>query len=202
MQKDISNNMNTSMDQYIALVNNGGVIIYPTDTACGIGCRIDDDEAVRRIYEIKGRDLGKAVPVLCSSLEMVQKYTEPVSAEVEKLMQTYWPGALTIVLKAKTPHVSSLVLGKDNTIGVRIPEDLQIRQLIEKVGVPIVGTSANLAGEPTVFDTKDVTADVRSKVDAMIEGECPKRQSSTVVDITQSPWTILRQGAVELSIEN
>lgn len=192
------NNMNIQNTQAVEILKQGGVIAYPTDTACGIGCRIDDDTAVQRVYEIKGRDLGKAVPVLCSSFEMVEKYVESISDEVKKLMNTYWPGALTIVLSAKLAQISPLVLGENNTIGVRIPGDERIRSVIEHVGIPLVGTSANLAGEATVYTTKDISPIVRERVDGILEGDCPKRQSSTVIDVSVTPWRVLRQGAVEV----
>lgn len=190
------------MEEAINIVKQGGVIVYPTDTACGIGCRIDDDNAVKRVYEIKGRDLGKAVPVLCSSVEMVEKYVESISDEVKKLMNVYWPGALTIVLYARVAQISPLVLGENNTIGVRVPGDDRIRSVIDHVGVPLVGTSANLAGEATVYNTHSISQRVKESVDGILEGDCPKKQSSTVIDVTVTPWRILRQGAVEVSMQN
>jgi L-threonylcarbamoyladenylate synthase len=190
--------MNTDSTQAIEILLKGGVIVYPTDTACGIGCRIDDDAAVRRVYEIKGRDLGKAVPVLCSSVEMVKRYIESVTPEVERLMHVYWPGALTLVVLAKDANISPLVLGENKTIGVRIPGDERIREIIERVGVPIVGTSANLAGEATTYNTNDLSSTIRNKVDFVLEGECVKKQSSTVVETTNTPFRILRAGAVKL----
>lgn len=197
--------MQTNVDQIVDILKQGGVIIYPTDTTCGVGCRIDNQAAVQRVYEIKGRALGKAVPVLCNSLEMVNKYIQPVSSHVTRLMEEYWPGAVTLVVKAKHADISPLVLGENDTIGIRIPGDEMIRMIIEKVGVPIVGTSANVSGEKTICNTQDLDMRLRDTVDGVLEGICPQGNSSTILDVTQTPWKVLREGAViikELRIEN
>lgn len=193
--------METNIEQIVEIVKQGGVIIYPTDTACGVGCRIDNEAAVARVYEIKGRELGKAVPVLCSSLEMVKKYIQSVSPQVEQLMEAHWPGAVTFVVQAKSAEISPLVLGKNNTIGVRIPGSDTIRSIIEKVGVPMVGTSANVSGEKTVYNTSDLDPKLREKVDMVLEGVCLQGNSSTILDVTQTPWKVLREGAVRIDLK-
>src|SRR5690348_11073893 len=102
--------MNEHILKAITILQQGGVIIFPTDTAFGIGCRIDNETAIRRIASIKKRPEGKAMPVLVSSLKMAEPYLQPVSSEViEQLIKPYWPGALTIVLPCRTEKVPELV---------------------------------------------------------------------------------------------
>src|SRR6185437_5626267 len=107
------------VDKAIKILKVGGVVIFPTDTAFGIGCRIDDEEAVKRLFGIRKRSETKAVPVLVSSLHMAEQYvTEVPHAVIEKLIKPYWPGAVTIVMQSRTEKVPSLVRGGGESIGV------------------------------------------------------------------------------------
>ena len=192
--------MKEELSKAIEIVKNGGVIIYPTDTACGIGCRIDNTDAVSRIFSIKGRETSKATPVLFSSVEMVEKYVEAIPQEVKKnLMEKYWPGAVTIILRAEE-NVDPLIRGGGKTIGARIPNYSDILTLIEEVGVPLIGTSANFSGEPSIFTTDDISGNLASLVDYVLQGECSFKKPSTVIDSTQEPWKVVREGAIVISV--
>src|SRR3989344_7857718 len=122
--------MNKSFDTAVRILKNGGIVIFPTDTAFGIGCRVDDAKTVRKLFELRKRPSSKAVPILCSSVRMVREYVETVDPDVHKLMEKYWPGALTLVLSAKTNKVSELVRGGGKTIGIRIPNHRSILRVI------------------------------------------------------------------------
>lgn len=188
-----------NVQKAIQILQNGGVVIFPTDTAYGIGCRIDDEKAVERVFSIKGRDFGKAVPVLVSSIDMAKRYVK-VESDVKDLMKDYWPGGLTIVLPATSAFVSPLVKGSKNTLAVRIPDKKEVLEIITKIDVPIIGTSANFAGEKTPFSFEELDQKLVGKVDFVLKGTCEKGMSSTVLDATQKPWKILRQGAVEIKM--
>lgn len=202
--------MNVDLRSAIGIVKNGGILIFPTDTAFGIGCRIDNEASLRRLYEIRKRPQNKAVPVLFESIEQVKEYILPFDKKVESLMHKHWPGALTIVLKCKTDRVPGLVRGGGDTLGVRIPDYDLVLELIRMVGVPIVGTSANTSGGQTPFSLEELDRSLVNQVDgALIEkpvqGDAlnkanAKKQVSTVIDCTQIPWKILRQGAVNISL--
>src|SRR6266568_1122162 len=181
----------------IQILKDGGVVIFPTDTAFGIGCRIDDEEAVKRLFTIRKRSETKAVPVLVSSLHMAQEYLQEVPQEViQKLMQPYWPGALTIVLRSKVDKVPDLVRGGGESVGVRVPDHLTTLALINSVGVPLVGTSANFAGGVTPYTFESFDKELVKLVDFVVSGECHTLLASTVIDCTVTPWKILRSGAV------
>jgi L-threonylcarbamoyladenylate synthase len=185
----------------VEVLKDGGVVIFPTDTAFGIGCRIDDAEAVKRLFMLRRRPETKAVPVLVSDLHMAQEYLQPVPSDVvKKLMKPYWPGALTIVLQSRIDKVPGLVRGGGTSIGVRVSDHLTTLALINGVGVPILGTSANFAGEKTPYEFADLDKELIKLVDFVVPGQCHTNLSSTVIDCTSTPWNILRQGAVELSI--
>lgn len=191
--------MKEELAKAIEIVRDGGVIIYPTDTACGIGGRIDNADTVTRVFSIKGRDLTKATPILFSSIGMVKEYVTDIPAEVEeKLMTEYWPGALTIILPAKEEKVHELIRGGGKTIGVRIPQYAAITELIHEVGVPLIGTSANFAGEPSIYTTNDIPEQLAALVDYIFPGECSLRKPSTVVDCTVTPWKVVREGSILL----
>jgi L-threonylcarbamoyladenylate synthase len=186
----------------VRFLKNGGIVIFPTDTAFGIGCRIDDEAAVRRLFNIRKRPETKAVPVLVSSLHMAQKYLHPIPQDViDKLIKPYWPGALTIVLECKKDKIPIFVRGGGTSLGVRVPDHLTTLALLNGVGVPIIGTSANFAGEKTPYTFEDLDPELVKLVDFVVPGVCHAKQASTVVDCTQKPWKVLRQGAIELRIE-
>lgn len=186
------------LEMAIEILRNGGIAIYPTDTAFGIGCRIDDPEAVKRLFAIKKRSENQATPILVSSVAMAKEYVTDVLPEVEKLTQKYWPGALTIIFPCKTEKVSRLVRGGSNTVGLRMPNHEIPLTLVREISVPIIGTSANFHGAKTPYIYEDLYPELISKVDIAIPGECIVKQSSTVVDCTVSPWKVLREGAIKL----
>jgi len=185
----------------IKILKKGGIVIFPTDTAFGIGCRIDDEDAVRRLFTLRKRPETKAVPVLVSSLHMVEKYVKEIPQDViERLIKPYWPGALTIVLQSRSDKVPNLVRGGGETIGLRVPDHLTTLALINGVGVPILGTSANFAGEATPYTLESMDKELVKLVDFVVPGECHTKEASTVIDCTQNQWKILRQGAVEFNV--
>lgn len=191
--------MALDINKAVTILKEGGIIIFPTDTAFGIGCRIDNQEAVEKLFRIRKRPITKAPPVLFESIEMVQRYTESIPSEVEHtLMQQYWPGALTIILQAKLDKVPTLVRGGGVSIGTRIPDHDTVLSLIRGVGVPLIGTSANFHGESTPYDFSDLDQELLSLVDGAVEGTCKTKKVSTVVDCTVSPWKVLRQGAIQI----
>jgi L-threonylcarbamoyladenylate synthase len=194
--------MQNSVQKAISILKQGGIVIYPTDTAFGIGCRLDDEEAVDRLYEIRKRDKNKASPVLASSLHMLEPFLQTVPQRViDQLIKSFWPGALTIVLKAKPEKIPANARGGTDTLGVRVPNHLTALEIIAGVGVPILGTSANFPGEKTPFHIRDLDPELVEQVDMVVEGECQLKKASTVIDCTELEWKILRQGAVDLRLQ-
>lgn len=187
------------VDEAIKIIKEGGIGIFPTDTAFAIGCRIDNEAAVKRLFKIRKRPKNQAVPVLVDTVKMAQDYLLPIPKEViDKLIEPYWPGALTMILRCIIVKVPSLVRGGGDTLGVRIPNHSTARAIIRGVGVPILGPSANFHGEKTPYKMKDLDKDLVELVDFVVPGECSIGKVSTVVDCTVSPWKIVRQGALRL----
>ena len=188
--------MQNQIQQAIQILQQGGVVIFPTDTAFGIGCRMDDEIAIKKLFSVKERPMNQAVPVLVGSIKMAKEYWEETSSEVENLTHLYWPGALTIVYPCKSEKVSQLVRGEGNLLGLRQPGHPTTLALIQALGVPLIGTSANIHGEPTPFSHLDLDAELLQRVDFVVEGECTICEPSTVLDCSEKPWKVLRQGAV------
>ncbi|HZE87551.1 MAG TPA: L-threonylcarbamoyladenylate synthase [Methylomirabilota bacterium] len=191
--------MDEQIAQAVRVFKQGGIVIFPTDTAFGIGCRMDDEQAVRRLFRIRKRPETQAVPVLIDSLEMIKEYIEPISNEVkQKLIAHYWPGALTIILPCHPEKVPVLVRGGTKTLGIRMPNHPVALELINAVGVPLLGPSANFHGDPTPYSFFEVNEELQEQVDYVLPGECFSKQPSTVIDCSIIPWEILRKGAVKV----
>ena len=190
--------MNDETQKTIKILKTGGIVIFPTDTAFGIGCRIDDEKAVDRLFEIRKRPKTQATPVLVSSIEQALPYLHSPSDIVRHFMETYWPGALTIITLCKKNKIYSPIRGGRETIGIRMPDHSDILTVIAAVGVPILGPSANIHGEKTPFSVDELDPRLVEQVDYVLPGTCTKRQVSTVVDCTTDPYSIFRQGVVRI----
>jgi len=190
--------MNNTIKQAITILKNGGIIIFPTDTAFGIGCRIDDKKAVDRLFEIRERPRTQPTPILVSSIDQILPYLDSPSDIVRHFMKTYWPGALTIITPCKKDTMYSPIRGGGETIGIRMPDHIDMLAVIAAVGVPILGPSANIHGRSTPYIFEDLDPELTKLVDFVLPGACKEKQASTVVDCTVHPYHIVRQGSVIL----
>lgn len=187
----------------VKILKEGGIVIFPTDTAFAVGCRIDDEKAVARLFRIRKRPETKATPVLVDTVKMAQDYLLSIPKDViDKLIEPYWPGALTIILDCNRVKVPRLVRGGGNTLGVRIPNHSVARGLIRGVGVAILGPSANFHGEKTPYIIEELDGALIKQVDLVVEGECPAGNVSTVINCSVKPWKIVRQGAIKITINS
>lgn len=186
------------MEEVIEIVKKGGIIIYPTDTAFAIGCRIDNPNAVEKLFALRKRLVTKAVPILVDSIAMALTYFESPPDIVRHLMNSYWPGALTIISRSKKKLAHSPITGFGDTIGLRQPDHKTALTLIGGVGVPIVGTSANFSGKNTPFFYEEIDPELINLVDYTVPGECKIKQVSTVVDCSGANIKIIRQGAITI----
>ena len=200
--------MEDALQAGLAVLRNGGLIVFPTETLYGLGCDARNEDALRRLYALKGRsaegEAFKPPPVLVRDIDMLREWAE-VPAGAQELIEVHWPGSLTLIVPA-LPHVSSLVGGVTDgrkTIGVRASAQPLARALVEQLGAPIVATSANLSGAQGVAAAPRVLSDVPSAVlsgvDAALDGGEVGGVASTVVDCTQTPPRVLRVGAVALN---
>lgn len=194
--------MQNEMEEAIKVLKNGGIVIFPTDTAFGIGCRIDNEKAIKRLFKIRKRPKNKPMLVLVDSVKMAQDYLSTIPQEVkDKLIKSYWPGKLTIILKCNPDKVSFPVRDKRNTLGVRFPDNKILLELIEGVGVPIVGPSANFSGKKTPFRFEDLDPRLVDMVDFVYKKNINNEKNvSTVIDCSEKPWKIIRKGAININL--
>lgn len=177
----------------------GALLIYPTDTVYGLGAVIDNEESLKKIYEAKSRAFSSPLIALVSSVDKIEKIAhidEKNKKMVKELAKNFWPGALTIILKKKD-IVPSIMVSNGDTVGIRIP-DLKISlDIIEMAGGILATTSANISGEPSPRSYAELTDEIKSRVDIVIDGgECKIGEVSTIIDLTKSIPKILRKGAI------
>ncbi|MCI5724785.1 MULTISPECIES: L-threonylcarbamoyladenylate synthase [Fusobacterium] len=177
----------------------GALLIYPTDTVYGLGAVIDNEESLKKIYEAKSRAFSSPLIALVSSVDKIEKIAhidEKNERMVKELAKNFWPGALTIILKKKD-IVPGIMVSNGDTVGIRIP-DLKISlDIIEMAGGILATTSANISGEPSPRSYAELTDEIKSRVDIVIDGgECKIGEVSTIIDLTKSIPKILRKGAI------
>jgi L-threonylcarbamoyladenylate synthase len=173
----------------------GGVVAFPTDTLYALAADATNPAAVERIFEIKGREGGKPLPVFVSGAEMAARYAS-LTSEAEALARRYWPGALTLVLR-RLPQFESAALAGGETVALRAPDHPVALAILLGAGRPLTGTSANAAGGPDPVTASDVVDALGDRVDVVLDGgACPQGRPSTIVDCTQSPPKVLREGAI------
>lgn len=188
------------VQQAINILQQGGVGIFPTDTVYGIGCRLDDEKALQRLFKIRNRPEEKAVLAVVDSVEMAEKYVS-ISGDVRsKLIEKYWPGGLTIVLPCDTEKVPTIARGGGATLGVRQTNHSVLLELLKGLGVPLVAPSANFAGAPTPKTFTEIDKDLIALADFAIDLPSGGNMASTVIDASTDTWKILRQGAVKIDI--
>lgn len=176
------------------LLQQGEIICYPTDTVYGIGAAATNDTAVRRLYAVKGRPLSKPLPLLIAN-SAAASFVADVTPLAHTLMNRFWPGALTIVLR-RHPGFRSLALAGGDTVALRVPDHDLVRDIIRLLGEPITGTSANRSGARAPASASEAAFQLGDMVALVIDGgRAPSGVESTVVDITDAP-AIVREGAV------
>ena len=179
----------------VEVLRGGGVVAFPTDTVYGLGASAKLELALKRIYQIKRRSLNLALPLLLADVSDIEKVAAFVPRIGWQLANCFLPGGLTLVLP-KATWVSPLVTAGGDTVAVRVPNHPIPRALARGLGVPIVGTSANITGQPSPLTVAEVRRQLGNKVDFIVEGECPGGVESTVVDVTRDPPVLLREGAI------
>ena len=170
------------------IIRDGGLVIFPTETVYGIAANILDEKAMERLYRVKARPEGKPFTVHISDIGMIRDMGCAVTDKAGKLMTKFWPGPLTIILRAD----------KGDKIGFRMPADKIALELIRASGVPVAAPSANLSGKPAPTTAREAMADLAGKVEMVIDsGRTSVGIESTVVDLTVEPFVVLRAGAVK-----
>jgi len=178
------------------IVRRGGLVVYPTDTVYGLGADPFNERAVERIYEVKKRDRSKPLPVLVASLRDAERIAV-LTSSARKLAGKYWPGPLTLILKARSlPCILTACTGK---VAVRMPGDPVALLLVELSGGLLIGTSANISGRPPPRTAREALEQIGREVDAVVDaGPSFYGLPSTVVDVSTGRPRLVRRGPIRL----
>ena len=178
------------------IIKNGGLVAFPTETVYGLGADAQNPEAVAKVYEAKGRPSDNPMIVHIGKASNIGELTPRLNSDIVTLIENFWPGPLTLVVKRK-PSVPDRTTGGLDTVGVRMPDSPIALDLINWSGCPIAAPSANLSGKPSPTRAVDVIEDLKGKVDAIIQGpDCRVGIESTVLDVSGETPTILRPGII------
>ncbi|HHD2753378.1 TPA: L-threonylcarbamoyladenylate synthase [Clostridium perfringens] len=197
--KDIDKDIK-HLEEAAEIIKLGGIGAFPTETVYGLGANALDGEAVKKIFEAKGRPQDNPLIIHIAKKEDINKYVDEVPKFAEELMEKYWPGPLTIILKKKN-IVSDITSAGLDTVGVRMPDNDIALKLIELSGVPIAAPSANISGRPSPTDIERCEEDLNGRVDFIVGSEKSKiGVESTIVDATGEHLCVLRPGGITLEM--
>lgn len=186
-----------ALERVIETVQKGGVVAIPTDTVYGLAAHLAFPDALARIYDIKGRDKAKTLPVLLSSPERHVLVAQPMAPRAEALVREFWPGPLTVAVPARD-GLPAEALAADGTVGIRVPDHSVALAIIERGGGGALAvTSANTSGEPPACTAAEVESQLGDAVDLILDGGiAPCGLPSTVVRASDATITIIREGAI------
>lgn len=168
----------------------GKVICFPTDTVYGVGAMVDDEAAIARIFELKKRDANKPLAILCSSMS-IESYVERITPEARRLMEEYWPGALTLIFK-RSASISPLITKGVSTIAFRMPNCEVSLRLIDHFGL-LATTSVNISGEVELNDIADIEAKFGHEIDYIVTDPATfSRKPSKIIDVSGDELKVIR----------
>ncbi len=185
------------IDKAVEILVQGGVIVYPTDTVYAYGCDINDKRAVERIYRLKKIDKRKPLSFIFPDISKINSYVRNISDTAFKIMKKATPGPYTFIYNASR-LVPNIVITRQKTIGVRIPDNNIALELVRKLERPILSASINTGDSEYIFDPQELEKFIRNEVDLIIDGGPIVPEPSTVVDFTGNIPEIIREGKGEI----
>ncbi len=187
-----------NLEEINKVLDEDGVIIFPTDTVYGIACNCYSIEGLKKIFSFKNRPLSKPINVLTNSIEKIEMVSNGLKEKERELIEKYLPGDLTIIVD-KNENVPALLTANLKTIGVRIPNHEIALRILEKYPYPLATTSVNLAGSSPGIVVSDFLEEFKNKVDIIVDGgKSPIGLPSTIVKIENDSLKILREGNLKV----
>ena len=181
-------------EEPVEILKNGGLIAFPTETVYGIGVRFDREDSFRRLIKVKNRPSNKPFTMMVGDRNLIKAYVS-ISEKQEKIIDSFLPGRLTVVLKKKETVPSYVSLGGD-TIGFRVPGSERLRNFLNRVGVPLLVPSANKSGLNPAKSILELESQFNDELDGAIEGNIGDGIPSTVVSLVDDKIKILRKGEI------
>ena len=187
----------SDLNKAAEILKNGGLVAVPTETVYGLAGNGLDEKAVDRIYEVKGRPRIKPLSLMVPGADSISEYCNEVPKAAYTLAESFWPGPLTLVLKAKTDIIPGIVLAGGDTVGLRCPDSEKTLELLRLSGVPLAAPSANPSSGKSPVTAGEVFGYFNGEIEAIVDGgECREGFESTIIDLSCTPYRILRQGAL------
>ncbi len=189
---------NDAISEAAQIIRAGGLVGIPTETVYGLGANGLNGEAVKHIFEAKGRPQDNPLILHIASVDWLERYCEDVPELAYLLAEKFWPGPLTMILRRKN-IVPDVTTGGLNTVGIRFPDHSITLEIISKADVPIAAPSANTSGRPSCTTAADVLEDMNGKIEGIVDGgPCRVGVESTIIDLTVTPPRLLRPGGLPL----
>lgn len=188
------------INQIVDLLRSGGIFIYPTDTVYSMGCDITNQKAVEKVAHLKGIKVEKShFSFICHDLSQLSDFTRPLPNPIFKLMRRNLPGPFTFILEANN-NVPRYFKGKKKTVGIRVPDNIIIREIVKELGNPVFSSSVHSSDniEAFITDPELIYEEYANKVDIVIDGGYGDNRVSTVIDCTNNEIEIIRQGKGDL----
>lgn len=176
-------------------IKNGNLVIMPTDTIYGIMADATNINTIKKVFECKKRNQNKALILLASNVDMLKDYTQNISVLENEIINKYLPGKLTILLY-KNSKVYDEVTGGSDLVGIRIPDNKELIEVINKVGNPLISTSANIAGKNAITDPKDIESELLKYISYVEDNGIINSEASSIIKIENEQIIILRKGKV------
>ena len=185
-----------TLDKVISAITAGGTIAFPTETFYALGVSAYSEEAIKKVYAIKGREQGKPLPLIIEGTSMLKEVASEIPEIAHSLIQEFWPGGLTLIFKA-SPKVPSILTADTSTIAVRNSSHALARLLVASAHVPLTSTSANLSGNESCSSAAEVEKQLGGLIDIIIDGGTTEGlMPSTMVDLTKTPPQMVREGII------
>jgi L-threonylcarbamoyladenylate synthase len=195
IEVDADNPSAEAVARAASLIRRGGVVAIPSDALYTLVADPMNLHAVGRVFQAKGRESSRSLPLLISDLMMAEELAAEVTTRFYMLARHYWPGPLTVIVPAAA-KVPLKVTGMTGRLGLRQPKAEVPRMLLEQLGQPVIATSANLSGQPTSRTGIEVFAAMDGAVDLVLDGGLCAGQGATTVDITEPYWKVIKEGAI------
>lgn len=191
-----------SIEEAANALRNGNLVAFPTETVYGLGANADDTEAVARLYEVKQRPREKQISLLVCSLDGVKLWVQTIPPNAKLLMETFWPGPLTIVLPGRTDRNVCPTIKGGNEVGLRFPDSKVAQDIVRLAKVPVVATSANISGMPPPINAEQVIRDLSGRIELILDGGVTCLQApSTVVRVTSADAVeVVRIGVISMEM--
>lgn len=186
----------SQLDIAAALIVQGELVAFPTETVYGLGASLWNEKAIEKIFQVKGRPADNPLIVHVSTIEQVEELAQDIPKAFYALAEAFWPGPLTCILK-KSPHIPSTMTAGLSSIAVRMPAHPLALELIKRVQTPLVAPSANLSGKPSPTQAHHVFEDFNHKIAAVIDGgPCVFGLESSVINLLNHPPRLMRPGVI------